>query len=163
MPIPPYLWLKDDGGADIRGSVDVKDREGSIELIGFSHGINLPVDNTNGKVTGTRSHSPVMFEKEFDSSSPYLYRAVSTGQTLKSAEIRFYHINDAGQEVCYFIILMEGVKVTGVNPGVPNTKLPGNSQLNHMEAVSMLYDKITWKYVDGNVQYTDAWIERKTA
>ncbi len=104
-----------------------------------------------------------MFEKEFDSSSPYLYKAVATGQTLKSAEIRFYHINDAGQEVCYFIILMENVKITGVNPGVPNTKLAGNLQLNHMEAVSMMYDKITWKYVDGNVQYTDAWIERMTA
>ncbi|WP_219358712.1 type VI secretion system tube protein Hcp, partial [Enterobacter sp. BIDMC 29] len=25
-------------------------------------------------------------EKEFDSSSPYLYKAVATGQTLKSAE-----------------------------------------------------------------------------
>jgi len=163
MPIPPYLWLKDDGGADIKGSVDLKDREGSIELIGFSHGVNLPVDSANGKVTGTRSHSPIMFEKEFDSSSPYLYRAVTTGQTLKSAEIRFYNINDAGQEVCYFMISMEGVKITGVNPGVPNVKLAGNSQLNHMEAVSMMYDKITWRYVDGNVQYADAWTERITA
>lgn len=27
MAIPAYLWLKDDGGADIKGSVDVKDRE----------------------------------------------------------------------------------------------------------------------------------------
>lgn len=26
MPIPAYLWLKDDGGADIKGSVDVQDR-----------------------------------------------------------------------------------------------------------------------------------------
>lgn len=163
MPIPPYLWLKDDGGADIKGSVDLKDREGSIELIGFSHGVNLPVDSANGKVTGTRSHSPIMFEKEFDSSSPYLYRAVTTGQTLKSAEIRFYNINDAGQEVCYFMISMEGVKITGVNPGVSNVKLAGNSQLNHMEAVSMMYDKITWRYVDGNVQYADAWTERITA
>jgi type VI secretion system secreted protein Hcp len=34
MPIPPYMWLKDDGGADIKGSVDVQDREGSIEIIG---------------------------------------------------------------------------------------------------------------------------------
>ncbi|MEE9956167.1 type VI secretion system tube protein Hcp, partial [Enterobacter quasihormaechei] len=25
MAIPVYLWLKDDGGADIKGSVDVKD------------------------------------------------------------------------------------------------------------------------------------------
>jgi len=41
------MWLKDDGGADIRGSVDVQDREGSIEIIGMSHGINLPVYGTH--------------------------------------------------------------------------------------------------------------------
>lgn len=157
MPIPPYMWLKDDGGADIKGSVDVQDREGSIEIIGFSHGLNLPVDNISGKITGTRSHSPMMIEKEFDSSSPYLYKAAATGQTLQSAEIRFYHISDAGQEVCYFIITLEGVKVTGVNPGMPNTKLSGNSQINHMESVSLQYNKITWRYVDGNVQYSDDW------
>lgn len=33
MAIPVYLWLKDDGGADIKGSVDVQDREGSIEVV----------------------------------------------------------------------------------------------------------------------------------
>jgi len=27
MAIPAYLWLKDDGGALIKGSVDVNDRE----------------------------------------------------------------------------------------------------------------------------------------
>jgi type VI secretion system secreted protein Hcp len=30
MPIPVYLWLKNDGDADIKGSVDVQGREGSI-------------------------------------------------------------------------------------------------------------------------------------
>lgn len=24
MPIPAYMWLKDDGGADIKGSVDTR-------------------------------------------------------------------------------------------------------------------------------------------
>jgi len=52
------MWLKDDGGADIKGSVDVEDREGSIEIIGLSHGINLPVDSANGKITGTRQPPP---------------------------------------------------------------------------------------------------------
>jgi len=151
------MWLKDDGGADIKGSVDVKDREGSIEVIGFSHGLNLPVDSATGKITGTRLHSPLMFEKEFDSSSPYLYKAVAKGQTLKSAELRWYRINDAGREEAYFIITIDGVKITGVNPGMPNVKMAGNSQINHMESVSMMYEKITWRYVDGNVQYTDEW------
>lgn len=42
MAIPAYLWLKDDGGADIKGSVDIKDREGSIEILSFGHGLHLP-------------------------------------------------------------------------------------------------------------------------
>ena len=120
MPIPPYMWLKDDGGADIKGSVDVQDREGSIEIIGLSHGINLPVNSANGAITGTRQHSSMRIEKEVDSSTPYFYKAAATGQALKSAEIKFYHINDAGQEVCYYTVFMENVKVTGVNCSVPN-------------------------------------------
>ena len=44
MAIPAYLWLKDDGGADIKGSVDVHDHEGSIEVTGFSHNLSLPTD-----------------------------------------------------------------------------------------------------------------------
>ncbi len=101
-----------------------------------------------------------MIEKEFDSSSPYLYKAVAKGQTLQSAEIRWYRINFAGQEESYFVMLLEGVKVTGVNPGMPNTKLSGMSAVNHMESVSLMYNRITWCYVDGNIRYTDDWNER---
>lgn len=88
MAIPAYLWMKDDGGADIKGAVDVHDREGSIEVPGFSHGLHLPTDNGTGKITGTRLHAPLTFQKEFDSSSPYIYKAVAKGQTLKSVEIK---------------------------------------------------------------------------
>lgn len=162
MPIPANMWLKDDGGADIKGSVDVEDREGSIEIISLSHGLMLPIDSANGKITGTRQHSSVILEKEIDSSSPYLNRAAVTGQALQSAEIRFYKINDAGQEVCYYIIYLENVKVTSVNTSIPNTRL-SSSQLNHIEHVGLNYEKITWHYVDGNVKFTDAWNDRKTA
>ncbi len=129
-------------------------------MVGFSHGLNLPVDSNTGKITGARSHSPVMIEKEFDSSSPYLYKAVSKGQTLKSAEIKWYCINHAGQKEAYFVMLFEGVKITGVNPGMPNAKLSGNSHINHMESASMMYERVTWRYVDGNIQHTDDWNER---
>ncbi len=32
MAIPAYLWMKDDGGADIKGAVDVQDREGVLKF-----------------------------------------------------------------------------------------------------------------------------------
>ena len=110
MAIPAHLWLKDDGGALIKGSCDVMDREGSVEIIGFGHGLHIPTDNNTGKITGTRIHAPMVLEKEFDSSTPYLYKAVATGQSLKSAEIKCYKINDSGQEVEYFNIFLKASK-----------------------------------------------------
>lgn len=57
MAIPAYLWLKDDGGADIKGSVDIQHREGSIEILSFGHGLHLPTDSNTGKITATRQHN----------------------------------------------------------------------------------------------------------
>jgi len=37
MAIPAYAWAKDDGGADVNGSVTVHGREGSIEIVAFDH------------------------------------------------------------------------------------------------------------------------------
>ncbi len=112
MPVPAHMWLKDGGDTEIKGSVDVQDREGSIEIVGFSHGLNIPVDSAKVKISATHSrsrshshshsHSPMMTEKALDSSRPYLYKAISRGQTLKSTETRWYRISHAGQEECYF-------------------------------------------------------------
>lgn len=34
---------------------------------------------------------------------------------------------------------------------------------NHIEYVELRYEKITWKYLDGNIQHSDSWNERATA
>ncbi len=68
MAIPVYLFLTDDGGAKITGSVDVRYREGSIEVTGFTHNLRLPTDPLTGKITSKRNHAPVVFQKEIDSS-----------------------------------------------------------------------------------------------
>ncbi|WP_312212691.1 type VI secretion system tube protein TssD [Pseudescherichia sp.] len=160
MAIPIYLWLKDDGGADIKGSADVRDREGSIEVTGFTHNLRLPTDAFTGKVTGTRQHAPVLFQKEIDSSSLYLMKAVATGQTLKSAEFKFYAINYAGQEAEYYNITLHNVKVVSVSPLMHDIKDPSKEKHNHLELVELRYDKIIWKYCDGNLQFADSWAER---
>lgn len=160
MAIPAYLWLKDDGGALIKGAVDVQDREGSIEVLGFGHGLYLPTDSATGKITGTRIHSALNFEKEFDYSSPYLYKAVAKGQTLQSAEFKWYRINHAGQEEEYFNMLLENVKVVSVCPVMHNCKDVSTEKHNHLEVIALRYEKITWRHVDGNIIFSDAWNER---
>lgn len=159
MAIPAYLWLKDDGGALIKGSVDIEKREYSIEVKGFHHNLMIPTDNATGKVTGTRIHSPMLIVKDFDSSSPYLYKAVATGQNLESAEIKWYRINDAGLEAEYFNMMLEGVRIVSISPVMATGDNPNE---NHMETVELRYEKITWKHNDGNIIYKDSWNSRVT-
>lgn len=113
-----------------------------------------------GKITGTRMHSALVFEKEFDSSSPYLYKAVAKGQTLKSAEFKWYKINDAGQEVEYFNMFLENVKVVSICPVMHDVKNPAMEKHNHLENISLRYEKITWRHCDGNIIFADSWNDR---
>lgn len=159
MAIPGNMWLFDDGGALIKGGCDVQNREYSIEFKGLHHNLSTPTDNMTGKPTGKRIHSPLMIVKEFDYSSPYLYKAVATGQALKKAELKFYKINYAGQEDEYFNILLEGVRIVSVSPSMA---APEDTNNNHMEQVEFRYEKITWKHNDGNIIFSDSWNERPT-
>lgn len=159
MPIPAYMWLKDDTGAEIKGSVDVAGREGSVEVIAFEHEVRIPTDPDTGKLTGTRKHEAIKIVKAFDSSSPYLYKAVCEGQTFSEVEIKWYRIDDSGTETEYFNHKLEGVKVCSVKPIMYNVKDPSKERYEHLEEVQMRYQKITWTYVDGNLQASDAWKE----
>lgn len=163
MAIPAYLWLYDDNEILVKGSVQVKNREGSIELVGMCHEVSIPTDNATGNTTGTRKHEAYTFEKEIDSSSPLLYRALTTGRTLKKAEIKLYQINNNGFEQEYFSIVMDNVKVVHVVPIMFDVKDPDYEKQGHIEHVGFRYEKIEWKYLDGNMIHSDSWKERKTA
>ena len=163
MAIPIYLWLQKDAKEAIKGSVDVQEREGSIEVIAQEHSLSIPTDDNTGKLTGARVHAPFQFSKEIDASSPYLYRAVTTGETLQSAEFKWYRINDEGQEVVYFVTRLENVKVVKVAPKMHDIKDPTKEKHNHLEEIELRYEKVTWTYKDGNIIYSDSWSERQSA
>ena len=105
-------------------------------MVALDHDVYIPTDNNTGKLTGTRTHKPFTFTKEIDASSPYLYKAVTTGQTLKTAEFKFYRINDAGQEVEYFNITLDNVKLVRVAPLMHDIKDPSREKHNHRNVLS---------------------------
>lgn len=157
MAIPAYLWLKDEQGNDIQGSVNVTGREGSIEVLEFNHSIYIPTDNDTGELTGTRKHGAILLKKAFDASSPYLFKACCNGQKLKKAVIRWYRIDDSGQEVEYYQHVLDGVKINSFSPKMANTKDPALEKIPHIEGVSLRYEKITHTYLDGNISHFDSW------
>ncbi|MGB9095584.1 type VI secretion system tube protein TssD [Erwinia sp.] len=162
MAIPVYLRLKDDGGLAIKGGVEVKGREESIEVTSLDHAVSLPIDPLSGEITGTRNYNTYAFEKEIDRSSPLLYKALTTGQCLNSAEFVFYRISHAGQEEPYFSTTLEKVRVVAVLPFLLDIKAPQYHRHTHFEYIELTYEKITWHYLDGNLIHSDSWDGRIT-
>ncbi|WP_312416652.1 type VI secretion system tube protein TssD [Pseudescherichia sp.] len=163
MAIPVYLWLKDDGGNLVKGSVDVNGREGSIEIMELMHTVDLPVDDRTGKVINKCLHGDYFLIKELDSASPYLYQGVSSGRKFKEAVLKFYRINYNGQEEEYFRVTMENVSVNEVEPFMMDIKNPRYKKHNHLEAFYLAYEKITWHYLDGNIIHSDSWNSKEAA
>lgn len=161
MPTPAYAYFIDQEGNEIPGSVEIAGREGSCEIMEFDHDLEIPTDPHSGKLTGVRMHSPITFIKPFDQASPLLYRACCEGQTLSEVTIHWYQIDDTGTEVEYFRHTLEQAKVSNMEAIMPNTKDPQKKQFTHLEKVSLVYGKITWLFVDGSLEYTDAWVAEK--
>ncbi len=159
MAIPAYMWLKDDQGNDVNGSVTVAEREGSIEILHFDHELRIPTDNDTGELTGTRKHEPFVITKAVDAATPYLYKACSNGQTLKQLELKWYRIDDTGTEREYFRHTLEDVKITSITPTMHNVKDLDKERYPHLETVCMRYKRITWTYLDGNIEFSDSWTE----
>ncbi|MGS6536769.1 Hcp family type VI secretion system effector, partial [Enterobacter rongchengensis] len=120
------------------------------ELKSFNHSVWIPTDYNTGKLTGTRLHVPITFEKEIDRLTPYLFRAVWQGRTLKTALIKMYRINEAVIEVEFFNIKMENVKITRISPVL----FPLGVASKHMEEIEIRYESIEWIYCDGNNMFT---------
>lgn len=159
MSTPAHLWLDDENGSPVVGGCLMPLRLGSIELKSFSHGVTIPVDPNWGKLTGTRIHRPVVIVKEFDQTTPVLYRAVCEGRTLKKATIKMYRIMESGIEAEYFNIILENVKLTTVSPYLS----PNGQSSTHLETIELRYESITWKYTEGNIIYRDTWNDRCVA
>ncbi|MBJ3781200.1 type VI secretion system tube protein Hcp [Enterobacter asburiae] len=85
-----------------------------------------------------RLYSTMLVIKEFDCSSPYLYKDVATGQNLSSAEIKWYRINYSGLEEEYFNMLPEDVRIVLISPAMTTGDNPNE---NPMETVELRYEK----------------------
>lgn len=150
-----FLWATDDAGAAVEGSCTIEGREGSVEVLALDHSVYIPVDSATGDLTGTRYHQPIVITKRIDKTSPWLHSAVCQGRRLLQVRLASYRIDDTGTEVEYFNCVLENVKVQSVETFLDNVRDIGKSRMP-LERVVLLYDKVTWTFVDGNLQASDS-------
>ena len=145
MPIPAYMSVEGvtqgmiTEGALSEESVGNLYQEGQDESFmvqAFEHSIMIPRDAQSGQPSGTRIHQPLKVTKVFDKSSPLLYQALVTGESL-ICRIEWYRTSS------------EGI--------MPNCQDPNMAHFTHLEEVSFSYSTITWTHEVGGTEGTDDW------
>ncbi len=146
MPIPTYAMF--DG---IEGSCTVTGREGTIEILSFEHIVDIPVDVKDSSATGTRRHDAVKLTANIDKATTGLMECVCSSKALNE-----------GKQVNYYTINLENVRITSAKMWFPNVDDAPTKSYKHMMTYELRYEKIIWTFVDGNLEYSDAWKEPVT-
>jgi len=165
MPIPAYMSVEGvtqglitEGALteDSVGNMYQEGHEDSFMVQAFEHNISIPRDSQSGQPSGTRIHMPLKVTKVFDKSSPLLYQALVTGESLE-LEIEWYRTSSEGTHEHYFTHLVEGAIVVDMKAMMPNCQDPATAQFTHLEEVSFSYSTITWTHEIAGTEGNDDW------
>jgi type VI secretion system secreted protein Hcp len=148
-----YLTLKGAKQGEIKGSVTQKGREGTIDLIAVSYGVETPIDAASGEASGKRQHQPVTIVKEVDQTSPQLFQALVTNETL-TAKIEFWRplADGSGTLTPVFTITLASAFISSIK--VASSEAP---DIEELEEVQFVYQKIEVTWVEGGKTATDDW------
>jgi type VI secretion system secreted protein Hcp len=162
MALNAYLRLKGQKLGEIKGSVTLKGREGSIAVIAVSHEIVSPRDPASGLPTAKRMHKPFVITKELDKSSPLLQKLITTNEMISELTIQFWtpQIRSAtgvGSEVQHYTVKLTNANIASLSFRMLNNKNPELVRYAEYEEIAFTYQKIEWTWVDGGITASDDW------
>ena len=159
MALQAHMTIEGTEQGKIEGECPMKGREGTIEVQQFDHEVYMPHDNNNGLPTGNAVHKALTVCKEFDKTSPKLYKALTRGERLKNVEIKWFRIKPDGKQEHYFTHKMEDAIIVSVKPYMKNRLDRAQEDYKHMEEVSFTYRKMTWNFEPAGVGAEADWHE----
>ncbi len=116
----------------------------------------VPRDPNSGAVIGTRRHQPSSFLKPLDKSSPLLWQALSTGETLE-VEMKFWRTSLAGAQEHYFTIHYTDAVLVDGKIILPDINDDTNNSRGDQEKFSFTYRKVEWTHEKAGTSASDDW------
>jgi len=157
MALNAYLRLKGQKQGSIKGSVTQRGHANTIRVIATRHEISSPRDAATGLATGKRQHHPIIITKELDQSTPALYSALVTNETLTEWELEFWRVDAAGKEEHYYTIKLSNATVASIEFVQPDTRNPDLAKYAEYQNIAFTYQKIEWTWIKGGLAAVDDW------
>lgn len=137
-----YLkFTKKTNSKDIPGESTDAEHKGWLEVASWNQGIQQPTSATastaGGHSAGRCEHAPMMFSKDIDKSSVYLWEACSAAYAY-DVEIQFFRASGTVRTK-YLTVNLYNAIVSSVETVSPISGLP-------VEVLKIKYAKATWAY-----------------
>jgi type VI secretion system secreted protein Hcp len=167
MALNAYLSLSGQTQGQIKGSVTQKGREGKIMVIAAEHQVLSPRDAASSLATGKRQHKPFVITKEIDLSSPRLYTALVSNETITDWELQFWapkgigaSAGAAGVEIMRYTVRLTQAAICDIRFHMLNNKNPELARYAEYEEVAFIYQKIEWTWVPTALTASDSFSAR---
>jgi len=160
-----YLKVEGQTQGEIKGDVSAPGHEGSILVLGMSHGVVVPVDAASGLPTGKRQHKPFTVIKALDRSSPLLMQALATNERLTNVELRFQAPDQTKKKKSsvtrtFYTVKLIDAQVTSILNEMLDTGFPENQEQSEREQVTFVYRRIEWTHEADGTTATDDWVAK---
>jgi type VI secretion system secreted protein Hcp len=132
-------------------------RENSTSLVyEFNHEVYLPFESEENKIQGSRRLRAFELIKNVDKLTPQLFQIACNGATCEEIIVTLYRIAEGtGEEEPYFQFLLKQARIVQVKPWMPPTYIPENEAIGHLENLKIIAQSITYKYLEGGIEYTE--------
>jgi type VI secretion system secreted protein Hcp len=148
-----HLFLKING-SEVQGEGPPGAGGTPIECFAFEVGVISPRDQV-GKQTGRRQYQPLTIRKRIDRTSPLLAKALSQNEPA-DATFHFFRTGTGGQRVHVYTVEIKNAYLAARKEVVASTLDPATASLPAYEEVVFVFGGITWRWVDGGVEFTDS-------
>jgi type VI secretion system secreted protein Hcp len=130
----------------IKSDSKMRGREGQIEVRGYHHLVQRPINAVTGEVGTRRSHALFTIRKDSDflTSGPLRF-AHKNNNLLSPWTLDLYHMPVSGDELKYFTITLTNARIAEYRMVLPSLHEAKNALIHEYEEISFIYDKITFQ------------------
>lgn len=158
-----HLYLKANG-REIKGesTIDSLGRKDSIECVHLEFSVKTAREAGSGMASGRRQYEPLTFRKRIDKSTPLLAKALVDNDRI-DAVFKFFRPSPSGDGTTqrFFELELEQGRLASQHLVLPDTLIPATSSEPPMEVIGIVFQAITWTYLDGGIQHRDSWDQNR--
>ena len=134
-------------------------REDQILVESFDQHFGRP----QGAQSGHRVHGPFIITKMLDKSTPLLFEAWRTGETLSLCTLDWYRVSPGGFQEHYFTMVYKDALITDIHISMPRWRDPAVAHITPLETVTFTYRTIASTHETCGTMGSDYWDEGTSA